>query len=183
MTVLRVGDDVLLRPLRAEDLPDLVAAVRESLDHLGAWMPWAVPDYGAPEAMAFLELVQSGQEDAYAIRSAPDEALRGVCALNRFDSLNRTASVGYWLRADAVGRGLATRATAGLLVHGFEDLGLERVELLAAVDNDRSIAVARRLGLSEEGRRAHALRLHDRQLDAVVFAALRADLPALRRVC
>lgn len=60
-------------------------------------------------------------------------------------------SVGYWLAADAQGRGIATRAVAAYLDHAFGPWGLRRMEIRAAVDNLPSRAIAERLGFTHEG--------------------------------
>jgi RimJ/RimL family protein N-acetyltransferase len=58
--------------------------------------------------------------------------------------------VGYWLGGRARGRGHATRAVRLICTWGFETLGLERIELQAAVDNPASQRVAERAGFTRE---------------------------------
>lgn len=107
---LVVDTDVVLRPFTVALVPDLITAVRESHAHLQPWMFWATPDYDDGDAAVFVELVESGDEWAYAIQSG-DGTFHGICVLNRVDAHNRTANLGFWLRSSSTGRGLATRAT------------------------------------------------------------------------
>ncbi|MTV24019.1 GNAT family N-acetyltransferase [Nitriliruptoraceae bacterium ZYF776] len=178
---LVVDGEVVLRPITAAHEGALVAAVGSSHAALATWMPWASADYGTTEARVFLELVAAGAEHAYAITTVADDAFHGVCGVNRLDPLNRTANVGYWLATASTGRGLATRGVRRLLVHALEALDLERLEIVAAVDNRPSVAVAQRLELHDEGVRRRALRVGDTQHDARVFAAFPTDLDRLRR--
>ena len=57
----------------------------------------------------------------------------------------------------------------------FEDLGLERAQIVTTPDNAGSLAVARRLGFVEEG----LLRGRDiedgRRIDVVIYGLLRDD--------
>jgi RimJ/RimL family protein N-acetyltransferase len=57
----------------------------------------------------------------------------------------------------------------------FEDLGLERAQIVTTPDNAGSLAVARRLGFVEEG----LLRGRDiedgRRIDIVILGLLRSD--------
>ena len=161
--------------------PSLVAAVRESPAHLTPWMFWATEDYGQREAQSFIDLVASGSEHAFAISDREDRTFHGLCSLNRVDESNRTANLGYWLRATSTARGLATRAARRLLVHALEDLELERVEVTMSEANTSSVAVAQRLGLTEEERRSRATHVGDQQHDARVFAAFPSDLERLRQ--
>lgn len=170
---------VLLRPPTRDDHAALLGAIRSSREHLWPWMAWATEDYGAAEATAFLDEVEAGRERAFLVLDE-DGRLEGECGLSRVNEVHRTASLGYWLRARATGRGLATRAARLVLVHGLEDLGLERIEILVAEGNTASRRVAERLDLDYEGVRPRAVRIDGEQGDAEVFVAFRADLGRLR---
>lgn len=169
---------VVLRPPDRDDLESLVEVVRASRDHLWPWMAWAVEDYGVAHASRFLEDLEEGPDRAFLVRDT-DGRLLGVCGLDRVDPLHRTASLGYWLRPEATGRGLATRAAGLVLAHGLRELGLERIEIVTAVTNTASRRVAERLDLSYEGRRRRALRLDGEQQDADVHVAFSPDLAHL----
>lgn len=82
------------------------------------------------------------------------EAGRFVGMLGLHPGLDSAArAVGYWLRADACGRGLATEAVCAALVAAFEVEGAERVELHTAATNVRSLRLATRLGFARVERR------------------------------
>lgn len=138
-------------------------------------------DYGPQDAQVFIDLVASGYERAYAISSPDDGGFHGICSLNRVDETNRTANLGYWLRATSTDRGLATRVARRLLVHALEDLEIERVEIAMSPANTASVGVVQRLGLAEEGLRRRAIRVGDEQHDVRVFAAFLSDLERIRQ--
>lgn len=73
------------------------------------------------------------------------------------------------------GKGLMTKACETLVRHAFEDLGLNRVEIRAAVDNRKSRAIPERLGFQQEGVLRDAEWLYDRYADLVVYAMLAKD--------
>lgn len=56
--------------------------------------------------------------------------------------------IGYWLRADAIGRGFATEATRALIGTGMRLPGIESVEIRCDSRNEPSAAIPRRLGFS-----------------------------------
>jgi ribosomal-protein-serine acetyltransferase len=97
------------------------------------------------------------------------------------DWRNSAGSIGYWLAADAQGRGLMTRAVAACLDHAFAAWDLHRIEIRAAPDNARSRAVPERLGFVQEGILREAERHADRFGDLVVYAMLAADWRARPR--
>jgi RimJ/RimL family protein N-acetyltransferase len=59
--------------------------------------------------------------------------------------------IGVWLAPHAEGRGLVTRAARLMIDWAFDVRGMARVEWRNVPDNARSIAVARRLGMTRDG--------------------------------
>jgi ribosomal-protein-serine acetyltransferase len=90
----------------------------------------------------------------------------------RVDMMDQKAEVGYWIDRDAEGRGIVTRACERFLAFAFEDLGLHRVELLAATGNERSRAVAERLGMVLEGTGRENGRIAGGFVDLVTYGIL-----------
>jgi RimJ/RimL family protein N-acetyltransferase len=91
--------------------------------------------------------------------------------------------IGYWIRADALGRGLATEVAAVLTRVGFEKLELDRVDVQVDPENERSLNVARKLGFVEEGRLRRRLPPKEDdgpRRDSVIFSMLVEELPASR---
>ena len=76
-----------------------------------------------------------------------DDAFVGWWTLAVDDSDPDTAELGYRLRRDAWGRGLATEGSRALLDHAFRTLGLPRVWGVTMAVNEGSRRVMSRLGL------------------------------------
>ncbi len=105
--------------------------------------------------------------------------LQGVVGAHDIDEKEGHAAIGYWLAAEAAGRGLMTRSVRLLLAVLFEDLGLERVEIRCAMGNRPSCAVAERLGFQFEGILRSAQRLQGKFADMRVYSMLAAEWRAL----
>ena len=76
---------------------------------------------------------------------------------------------------DCWSRGLGTDAVRTVLRHGFEDLGLRRVDLHTDADNARGIRCYEKCGFVREGvMRARRLR-YGEPLDMVLMAVLRDE--------
>ena len=71
----------------------------------------------------------------------------GWWALNPDPGDERQAELGYRLRREVWGRGLASEGALALLGHGFEGVGLERVWAQTMAVNARSVAVMTRIGM------------------------------------
>jgi RimJ/RimL family protein N-acetyltransferase len=141
---------LLLRCYRVSDAPLLKHAIDSSLDHLRPSMPWIV-DEPSPlpviEARlgTFREQFMTGRDWVYGIFAPGEEEVLGGTGLHPRvgpDALE----IGYWLRADVTGRGLATEAVAALTTAGFTTFSAKRIEIRCDPRNLRSMGVARRLG-------------------------------------
>jgi RimJ/RimL family protein N-acetyltransferase len=166
---------IVLRPPTEADASALVEAVITSAADLRPFMPWASADYDLASALAWIRSEREPDELPYLI-VGDDGELAGGCGLNLFNPVNDFANLGYWLRSDRTGRGWATRATRLLAHHGLTAAGLERVEILMSVENERSRRVAERAGATFEGTLRHRILLHGRYHDAHLYSLIRSDL-------
>jgi RimJ/RimL family protein N-acetyltransferase len=86
------------------------------------------------------------------------------------------ANLGYWVRTSATGHGVATTATRLAARFGFEELGMQRIEIVAALDNIPSQRVAEKSGAKREGVLRRRLLIRGESLDAVLFSLVPEDL-------
>ena len=163
-----------LRPFVESDAEELFALTERNHAHLEPWLPWVPLTTSAADSLDFIRATRRQLEDDEGMQLAlvdADGAIAGVAGFHRFDWQNRATTIGYWLSADRQGRGLMTAAVRALVAHAFDERGLHRIEIAAAVDNARSRAVPERLGFREVGVRRGA----ERYLDLVVHALLETD--------
>lgn len=168
---------VTLRPWSDDDVEAMTAALSDP--DISLWIPVIPYPYSTDDAHRFIDLARREAEEermvAMAITDSDDGRLLGGSGLSRISLGNRSAEVGYWVAAPERGRGVATRTTALLVDWGFDSLGLERIALLADLDNVASRRVAHKLGFVEEGvLRAHLSTRRGRR-DSVSYARLRSD--------
>jgi ribosomal-protein-serine acetyltransferase len=174
---------ITLRPPTRADARALADAVRDPLADLTPWMTWAIEDYEESDALRFIERVRvdRGEERAHEfLVVGPAGELLGVCGLNRIDAPNRTANLGYWIRSSAAGQGIAPRAVRMLADWAFANTDLARLEILAAVENQRSIRVAEKAGAVREGVLESRLWLHDTPHAAALLSIVKDFRPRAR---
>jgi RimJ/RimL family protein N-acetyltransferase len=86
------------------------------------------------------------------------------------------AEIGYWLTADARGKGIATAATKLLTGYGFETIGFHRIEALVVESNKPSLKVLANAGYEQEGiLRDKCCGADGSRENMVLFAALRHE--------
>ena len=137
------------------DAPLLHEALSAGVEHLKPWLPFAdfePKPLAAREEMltAWYQKFLDGQDFFYGIFNPQETRCLGSSGMHtRLGPSMR--EIGYWLRADTVGKGLVTEAAAAYTRTAFEIDQAEKVEIHVAVGNDRSAAVAYRLGYTLEG--------------------------------
>lgn len=174
-----LADDViLLRPWEQADLPAIVEACDEPT--LSRWLPAMPYPYTEADGRAYLSRVlegfATGTSAALAIRDARSDAVLGGIGL-RIDGDGR-AELGYWVRRDARGRGVATRAVRLVSGWALVSLGFRRLQLHADVENLASQRVAERAGFTREGVSRAWIEMRGEARDHVVYSLLPGELAA-----
>jgi RimJ/RimL family protein N-acetyltransferase len=140
----------VLRCRDEADAPRFREVVDRNLEHLRRFMPWARDEPRPVEELAARirdarEKFARGEEWQFGIFSADETRVLGAIGLHR-GAAPGTMEIGFWLCRSAEGRGIATEATRILTNLALTTLGAARVEIRCDTRNDRSAAVARRLG-------------------------------------
>lgn len=104
-----------------------------------------------------------------------DDTVIGTCTLFRFEPRHRRAEVGYALRSDHWGRGLAAEAATLALDWAFRTLGLHRVEADINPRNHGSRKMLERLGFVSEGVLRQRYFIGDEVSDTELFGLLAGD--------
>jgi [ribosomal protein S5]-alanine N-acetyltransferase len=107
----------------------------------------------------------------------------GSVALGVDSRVHRRVELGYILRRDAWGRGLATEAAALALDFAFERLGANRVWAVCDPENAPSIGVLEKLGMSREGHLRQDMLIHGEWRDSLLYAVLADDRAATVEHC
>jgi RimJ/RimL family protein N-acetyltransferase len=175
-----VDSPTALRPWRDEDVAGIVAACQDP--DISRWtrVPWP---YGEADARAYMlarhNAIRTATGASFAIVRADDDTqLLGSISLIGFEWEHARCEVGYWLSRDARGAGHATRALRLICRWGFEQLGVERVGLLAATGNPASQRVAERSGFAREAVLRSYLVGRDGRQDMVMFSLLANEQPS-----
>jgi len=108
-----------------------------------------------------------------------DGTLRGGVMFRRFDASGGTCEIGVWLAPEAQRKGLMTAAVRKMIDWAIGVRGIGRVEWLATTDNERSIAVAKRVGMSYEGIKRSDYLLNGERRDSAVYSITIDDWSAV----
>jgi RimJ/RimL family protein N-acetyltransferase len=169
---------VTLRPWGEEgDVDAIVAACNDP--QIATFLDRIPSPYTEDDAREYLELTRDGWAAGTMANFAIVEGGRpvgsiGIRWLEGFDE--GTAEIGYWVAAEARGRGICTRALR--LAAAWALGSTERLQLRADVDNAPSNRVAEKAGFRREGV-LRAIRYNDRlgrRVDFAMYSLLPGEL-------
>jgi ribosomal-protein-serine acetyltransferase len=166
----------LVLPL-AQHAEEIAAAVRENIDVLKLWMPWATEDYSIDSAREYINrnLKQFAENGEFSASVVLDGKIVGNMGFHHLDTNNKSAHIGYWLTKDAQGKGLMTRCCRVLIEYLFDELNLNRVQINCNVENTKSRAIPERLGFKLEGIHRQVEFFDNRFGDWAIYAMLKED--------
>jgi RimJ/RimL family protein N-acetyltransferase len=170
-------DELVLLRLRSD--ADLAAVVEACQDpEIPRWT--RVPDhYGEPEAREWAREAarqhEAGEGLHLMIVDAGDGRLLGSIGIHRILDEDRRCDIGYWLAREARGRGAMTRAVRLLSAWVFDELPVDRIEIIVDPRNASSRAVAERAGFRFEGVLRSYVVMKDRRRDMAMYSLLRTD--------
>ena len=160
---------LLLRPFRFDDVDDVFAYATdlEWARHLPVPVPYARPD--AEEFVARCILADPENRLEWAV--VHEGSVSGGVTL--IIQRPGTAELGYSIARPLWGQSLTTEAAQAVVAHGFEELGLTRIQAYADIRNKGSWRVMEKLGMTREGVLRGNRIVHGERVDDVLYAILR----------
>lgn len=160
----------------SNDAAALFQLIDRNREHLGAWLRIPGMTVTEEDSKGFIERtrLRYAREEGYWLGIWFRGELVGSIGFCDIDTDNRKAEIGYWLGKEYEGNGLVTQAVKVFIQHAFEELNLNKVEIGAAADNQRSRAIPEKLGFRREGELRDYEFLNGRFLHRVMYG-LRAE--------
>jgi RimJ/RimL family protein N-acetyltransferase len=173
-----MNQHVTIRRYEDTDASAMSVAARESAADVSPWMPWCHSEYSVAEAAAWVRTTRDGHADGsmhdFAIIDA-NGTYAGGCGVNHINRMDRFANLGYWVRSSLAGRGIAPAAVRQLISWTFANTTLNRIEIVAAVDNIRSQRVAEKVGAHRDAVLRKRVMVRGLPSDAVLYSVVRPD--------
>lgn len=145
---------LIMRPLAQEDRDILYTGVIETLDLLVPWLPWAEEYRTSGPRSAEIAIRQFEAEmamgQAFNFACFSNKNFVGVVGLLRPDIDKKTIEIGYWCVKSQQSYGYITEAANALIRFAFIYLLVHKIFIICDEKNERSAAVAERLGFKLE---------------------------------
>lgn len=165
------GAKVILREFCLNDLDGIMTVVGD--DRVTNSLSFDTRSHGQAIVMLDGILNRAKREprtEYYLAVTIADDVLVGFARLG-LDGV-QAAKLGYAIAADHWGRRYATDAARTIVDFGFRELKLHRISAAMGPDNMPSIALARRLGMTYEGRIRDHVYTNGQWRDSLLYSVL-----------
>ena len=179
MLAYKIDEEISLRMFEVCDAEEFYNLTIHSKEHLREWLGWLdqiesleditqniktrlkilMEDGGCPKSFA---IIYKGE-------------IAGTIGFNTINKGNKSGVVGYWVGGDFQGKGIMSRSFKAVIDYGFKELGLNRIEVCVATENEKSRAIPERFGFKAEGTLRQAEWLYDHYVDHVVYGLLKEE--------
>jgi RimJ/RimL family protein N-acetyltransferase len=169
-------DRLVIRCPGPQDAPLLKESIDLSLPQLREWMPWALAEPTTLDDKVKLVRSMRAEFDTDAdyvmgVFDPAEEKWLGGTGLHPRGEPG-TLEIGYWIRSDESGRGVATEVAAVLTDVALTVCGAARLDVKVAPGNAASLRVVEKIGLTPRGLRPEACSAPDGSpLDGLLFSA------------
>jgi ribosomal-protein-alanine N-acetyltransferase len=174
------GSRVRLRPLTSDDASSMLTIFGDP-EVIRFWSSPALTDLAA--ATDLLDEIRKAFNERrlfqWGISLKDADEVLGTCTLYNLSECHRRAEVGFALRRDSWGKGLASDALEALIKFAFEVLALHRLEADVDPDNVRSRRLLERQGFQLEGRLRERWHHLGEVCDGLCLGLLKREWPGL----
>jgi ribosomal-protein-serine acetyltransferase len=174
---IKVDDTIVLELIDYPHAETLYQLVKVNRLHLREWLPWVDHMRSIDDFRKYIngskQRYTSCTEVGYVILAK--QVMIGRLGLYNIDLNNRSASIGYWLDQQWLGKGVITRSCKAVINAAFSHLHLNRIEIRAAVENYKSQAIPERLGFKKEGIIRQGEFVNHQFVDLYVYSLLKEE--------
>ncbi len=175
--ILKVDDEIELRGCDEEYVSAIFSIVNQQRSYLREWLPWVDVTKKEENTRDYMksahQLNMGGQQLNTWIFY--QNRLCGAISFVRIDRVNNEGEIGYWLSKEVMGNGIMTKSCKRMIRYGFEQMGLNRIIIRVAAENQPSLAIPERLGLYFEGVMRKGLRIREAYHDLHLYSILRDE--------
>jgi len=168
---------LLLRPIREEDIPFLQEVITRPESYCFESDAAESPDEIAAQCRRSIQRAQSLPEEG-AIRWAVNRDGVRIGTVTLRCNWEETAEweIGYTFLSEYWGKGYATEAVRAAVCYAFLHFTIHRLAAFIHADNERSAALAERIGMVREGRMRDVRKIHGEYRDEFVYSILRREV-------
>ncbi len=174
---------LIIRSLKAEDIPALQDYYIRNRDFLQPWEPLRNESYYSRESLANMVKAEEIEEirrkafRGYLFLKETSQKIIGFTGLTNIQSAyDQSARVGYKLDKQYINKGYITEALVSLISFGFQTESLHRLEAHVMPKNLASQRVMEKLHFKKEGVSLHFRKINGAWEDHILYALINSGV-------
>lgn len=150
---IEVDKEIKLTQLEQSDAKDIFETIDSQREYLGRWLPFVAFTREISDSEQFVDSVVNapGERFEYLFAIRKKDQFMGLIGFKDTDRVNRKTEIGYWLSEKCQKQGIVTKSVDRLCDFAFQQLGINRIQIKCAVENQSSSNIPKRLGFKLEG--------------------------------
>jgi len=172
--MIEITDDIVLYPLSVDDIFKIFNTLNEEREYMREWLPFVDTTQDVEDTGNYVRYVLQTGEQQFTIYYK--DKFVGLAGFKDIDKDNHKTEIGYWLSQYAQGKGIMTQTVQKLLEYAFGEMGMNRVQIKVALENQKSRNIPEKLGFQVEGiERDGELLVDNEYTDIVVYSLLERE--------
>lgn len=170
------SERLVMRKISPQDAMDMYEYASDaSLTKYLLWDPHPSLTYTTDYLDYLQERYAIGDFYDWALILKENGKMIGTCGFTNFDLPNNCAEIGYVINPAYRGLAYAPEAAARVVEFGFTVLNLSRISAICMKENDASLRVMQKIGMSFEGTLRSAIYVKGKHRDVSVCAITQSD--------
>jgi ribosomal-protein-serine acetyltransferase len=177
MNSICVSSTIRLRQISLDDSEEIFSLIDHNRYHLRKWLPWVLNTRNAEDTKLYIRSVAAKDDhpDEIVFVMVYNEAICGLIGFRNADYYNKKIELGYWISQELQGKGIVKQCANALIEYAFINLDMNRITIRCAKGNERSKALALRLGFIFEGNERDACFLNGFFISLEVYSFLKQE--------
>jgi len=168
---------LFLKEVEESSAKELWDDIYSDYDYYKTYMNEEIEDYETYFNMvsSYKELYEKGNHFRWAIYSKIDNHILGLIQLRKIDLINNNCSAAWILMKQEQGKGYMVEAASEVFRFAFENLNMNRIECSILEENEKSIALAEKLGMIKEGIRRESWKENEEYKNDCIYSLIKSD--------
>lgn len=174
---LKIDDHIELVQPEACHAEDLFHLLDRNRDYLRAFLSFIDDNTRVEHEEQYIKMMleRQAEKTGRLFLIFIDGQLQGTIDLHNIDNEHKKAEIGYWLAEEIGGRGITTKAVKSICKFAFDVLDLNKLVIIADVDNAASNKVALKSGFEFVSTDKEEIMHYGELRDMNRYALLRKD--------
>lgn len=176
---MTIDENISLRLFTEKDAEEFYDLTMASKTYLKEWLGWLDTINSVNDTLKNIHsrINEMKQHKGFPLGFAIiyQGKIAGTIGFNTIDRKNKIGTIGYWLGEQYQGRGIATKSFESMILYGFNNLNLNRIEVRVATENYQSRALPERYSFKAEGVIRDAEWLYCRYVDHTLYSLLKNE--------